>query len=70
MEGLMDKNKYRLIYNWDGNPHAYSAYPQSMDEFLDKVFAPIENTQVDTLFWCVGKRPRPEDVDYIIENGL
>ena len=39
---LMDKNKYQLIYNWDGNPHAYSAYPQSMDEFLDKVFAPIE----------------------------
>ena len=52
---LMDKNKYQLIYNWDGNPHAYSAYPQSMDEFLDKVFAPIENTQVDTLFWCVGE---------------
>ena len=26
-----------------------------MDEFLDKVFAPIENTQVDTLFWCVGE---------------
>ena len=51
----MDKNKYQLIYNWDGNPHAYSAYPQSMDEFLDKVFAPIENTQVDTLFWCVGE---------------
>ena len=51
----MDTNKYQLIYNWDGNPHAYSAYPQSMDEFLDKVFAPIENTQVDTLFWCVGE---------------
>ena len=55
MEEFVDKNKYQLIYNWDGNPHAYSAYPQSMDEFLDKVFAPIENTQVDTLFWCVGE---------------
>ena len=55
MEELVDKNKYQLIYNWDGNPHAYSAYPQSMDEFLDKVFGPIENTQVDTLFWCVGE---------------
>jgi len=51
----MGESKYQLIYNWDGNPHGYSAYPQSMDEFLDKVFSPIENTQVDTLFWCVGE---------------
>ena len=30
----------------------------------------IDITNEKTLFWCVGKRPRPEDVDYIIENGL
>ena len=45
---------YGIIYNWDGNPHGYSEYPQSMDEFLDKVYAPMEETQVGAHFWCVG----------------
>lgn len=30
----------------------------------------VDTANEKTLFWCVGKRPRPEDVDYIIENGL
>jgi len=30
----------------------------------------VDTKNEKTLFWCVGKRPRPEDVDYIIENGL
>ena len=46
---------YRIIYNWDGAPHGYSKVPQSMDDFLNKVYAPLENTQVGALFWCVGE---------------
>ena len=30
----------------------------------------VDTANEKTLFWCVGKRPRPEDVDHIIENGL
>ena len=30
----------------------------------------VDTANEKTLFWCVGKRPRPEDVDYIIENGI
>lgn len=42
--------RYRIIYNWDGAPHMYSDYPQSVDQFLDKTFAPLVDTQVDALF--------------------
>ena len=37
---------YGIIYNWDGVPHAISEVPQSMEAFLDKVYAPLEDTQV------------------------
>jgi 1-aminocyclopropane-1-carboxylate deaminase/D-cysteine desulfhydrase-like pyridoxal-dependent ACC family enzyme len=30
----------------------------------------VDTANEKTLFWCVGKRPRPEDVDHIIEKGL
>ena len=46
---------YRIIYNWDGAPHGYTPVPQSMEHFLEKVYAPLEATQVDALFWCVGE---------------
>ncbi len=46
---------YGLIYNWDGNPHGYSEYPQSMEQFLDKVYGVMEDTQVGAHFWCVGE---------------
>ena len=45
---------YGIIYNWDGAPLHYSEYPQSVEQFLQKVYAPLENTQVGALFWCVG----------------
>ena len=41
---------YGIIYNWDGVPHAISEVPQSMEAFLDKVYAPLEDTQVGALF--------------------
>ena len=45
---------YKIIFNWDGAPLGYSEYPQSQEQFLEKVYAPIEDTQVGALFWCVG----------------
>ena len=47
--------QYRIIYNWDGAPHFYSEYPQSVAEFVDKTFAPLTGTQVDALFWSMGE---------------
>ena len=52
MSGPFD---YGIIYNWDGAPHGYSEAPQSMDAFLEKTYAPLEETQVGALFWCVGE---------------
>ncbi len=46
---------YGIIYNWDGGAHSYSEYPQSVDQLLDLVFAPLEDTQVGALFWCIGE---------------
>ena len=46
---------YRAIYNWDGAPHGHDPVPQTMEQFLDAVYAPIRDTQVDALFWCVGQ---------------
>ena len=46
---------YGIIYNWDGAPHGYSEAPQSMDAFLEKTYAPLEDTQVGALFWCIGE---------------
>ena len=47
--------RYQIIYNWDGAPHGYSEFPQSVDEFLEKTFAPLKDTQVGALFWCLGE---------------
>ncbi len=46
---------YRIIYNWDGAPHGYDEVPQSMESFLERAYAPLEQTQVGALFWCVGE---------------
>jgi hypothetical protein len=45
---------YQIIFNWDGTPHGYSEYPQSLTQLLNHTYAPLENTQVGALFWCVG----------------
>jgi hypothetical protein len=46
---------YGIIYNWDGAPHNYSEHPQSMEAFLEKMYAPLADTQVGAHFWCVGE---------------
>ena len=45
---------YRIIFNWDGTPRGYSPFPPSLDQLLDIVYAPLVETQVGALFWCVG----------------
>ncbi|MBT3344121.1 MAG: hypothetical protein HN712_01190 [Gemmatimonadetes bacterium] len=46
---------YGIIYNWDGAPHGYTELPQSMDQFLQHTYAPLQDTQVGALFWCIGE---------------
>ena len=46
---------YGIIYNWDGAPHGYSEVSQSMEAFLEKMYAPLEDTQVGAHFWCIGE---------------
>ena len=46
---------YGIIYNWDGAPHGYSEVPQPMEAFLEKMYAPLEDTQVGAHFWCIGE---------------
>ena len=45
---------YGIILNWDGSPHSTSEVPQSMETFLEKVYGPLEDTQVGAHFWCLG----------------
>ena len=47
--------KYGIIYNWDSSPHSYNEVPQSMEEFLERVYGPLSNTQVGALFWSLGE---------------
>ena len=47
--------KYGVIYNWDGAPHGSNEYPQSMQQFLDKMYDPLADTQVGAHFWCTGE---------------
>ena len=47
--------KYGVIYNWDGAPHGSDEHPQTMEQFLDKMYAPLADTQVGAHFWCTGE---------------
>ena len=45
---------YGILFNNDGTMHGASEYPQRIDDLLDKIYGPIEDTQVGALLWCVG----------------
>jgi len=47
---------YKIIYNWDGNTLSYTEYPQSVEQLLDKTYAPIRDTQIGAHFWCIGEQ--------------
>ena len=46
---------YGIIYNWDGTPHGLSEVPQSTEDFIEKVYGIMEDTQVGAHFWCIGE---------------
>ena len=50
---------YKIIYNWDGAPQGYSEYPQTMEQFLEKTYAVMKDTQVGAHFWSM------EGVDFV-----
>ena len=47
--------EYGIIYNWDGAPHGHHEFPQTMEQFLDSMYAPLADTQVGAHFWCIGE---------------
>ena len=58
-----------------GKGHDYMVNDSYIDDIYEGkayqwMLENVDTKNEKTLFWCVGKRPRPEDVDYIIENGL
>ena len=61
--------EYRIIYNWDGAPHGYSEPPQSVNTFLEKAYAPLEDTQVDAHFWCIGEHAARWQSDVLEQLG-
>ena len=62
---------YGVIYNWDADLHGWDEVPQSMEAFLDKMYRPMEDTQVGAHFWCLGEHParwKSEVVEMIGEH--
>lgn len=58
-----------------GKSHTYEVNGNYIDDIYEGkayqwMLDNVDTKNEKTLFWCVGKRPRPEDVDHIIENGL
>ena len=45
---------YGIMFNHDGTFLGKSEYPQRVDELLDKIYGPLQNTQVGAFMWCVG----------------
>ncbi len=60
---------YGVIYNWDGAPHGYSAAGQSLEEFLEITYAPVADTQVGALFWCMGEHTTRWQSDALEQVG-
>ena len=55
-------HNYEVNGNYIDDIYEGKAYQWMLDN--------VDTKNEKTLFWCVGKRPRPEEVDHIIENKL
>ena len=60
---------YKIIFNHDGTFHGTSEYPQQVDDLLDKIFLPLEGSQVGALFWCVGSEEARWPSDFLPMDG-
>jgi hypothetical protein len=60
---------YKIIYNWDGDLFGWDEVPQSTESFLSTVYAPLEGTQVDALFWCVATHAARWNSDVVELEG-
>lgn len=47
------RKPYRVIFNCDGHAVAKDAQGD-LDQWLENLFGPLENSHVDALFWCDG----------------
>ena len=45
---------YGIMFNHDGTFLGKSEYPQRIDDLLDKIYGPLQDTQIGALLWCVG----------------
>ena len=45
--------RYRLIFNSDGHA-VFKDANGDLDQWIENLFAPLENSDVDALFWCDG----------------
>ncbi len=45
---------YGIMFNHDGTFLGKSEYPQRIDYLLDKIYGPLQDTQIGALLWCVG----------------
>ena len=55
MQNVREKTpSYRIVFNWDGAPVDYLEFPQQLDQLMEKIYAPLKDTQVDALFWHIG----------------
>ena len=61
--------KYKIIYNWDGDLLGWDEVPQSTESFLSTVYAPLQDTQVDALFWCVATHAARWNSDVVELEG-
>ena len=46
---------YGIMFNHDGTFLGKSEYPQRVDDLLDKIYGPLQDTQIGALLWCVGR---------------
>ncbi len=60
---------YGIIYNWDGAPHGHHPVPQTMEQFLETMYAPMADTQVGAHFWCMGEHTARYESDVLETIG-
>lgn len=63
--------RYRVIFNSDGHA-VFKDAKGNLDQWIKNLFGPLENSHVDTLFWCDGAGGNTANYDSKVleRNGL